>query len=202
MFHVKQLENQILPAKELLERYMALVLKWQKAVNLISNKEVSSLWERHILDSAQLYFLIKDDKKILVDLGSGGGFPAVVIAILNKVLNGPLEQIVLIESDNKKSVFLQEVSRVLGLNLTILNKRIEDVDSIHADVITSRALGQVDLLLKLSQSFYTKETVFLLLKGKNIDEEHSNLSYTCKWKKQNSLTSDTGCIITITEVIY
>lgn len=202
MFHVKQLENQILPAKNLLERYMALVLKWQKAVNLVSNKEISSLWNRHILDSAQLYFLIPNDKKVLVDLGSGGGFPAVVIAILNKVLKGPLEKVVLIESDNKKSVFLQEVSRLLDLNLTILNQRIEDVKSVKADVITSRALGQVDLLLNLSQSFYTKETVFLLLKGQNIDEELSKISYTCKWKKQNSLTSDTGCIITITEVVY
>ena len=143
MFHVKQLENQILPAKNLLERYMALVLKWQKAVNLVSNKEISSLWDRHILDSAQLYFLIPNDKKVLVDLGSGGGFPAVVIAILNKVLKGPLEKVVLIESANKKSVFLQEVSRLLDLNLTILNQRIEDVKSVKADVITSRALGHL-----------------------------------------------------------
>ncbi|MBO7244078.1 MAG: 16S rRNA (guanine(527)-N(7))-methyltransferase RsmG [Alphaproteobacteria bacterium] len=199
---MKQLENQILPAKDLLKRYEALVLKWQKAVNLVSNKEVSSLWSRHILDSAQLYFLISNDKRVLVDLGSGGGFPAVVIAILNKVLNGPLEKVVLIESDNKKSIFLKEVSRLLDLNLTVLNQRIEDVDTIKADVITSRALGQVDLLLRLSQQFYTKETVFLLLKGQNVDEEISKLSYTCKCEKQKSLISDTGCILTITEVVY
>lgn len=202
MFHVKQLENQILPAKDLLERYIALVLKWQKAVNLVSNKELSSLWTRHVLDSAQLYFKIQSSAKTLVDLGSGGGFPAVVIAILNKALKGPLTKIVLIESDNKKSIFLQEVSRVLDLNLIVLNKRIEDVEPIIADVITSRALGVVELLLTLSRPFYTKETIFLLLKGQNVDEELANLSYNCQYKKTMSKTSDSGCILTITEVAY
>lgn len=199
---MKQLENKILPAKEMLERYMALVLKWQKAVNLVSNKEISFLWDRHILDSAQLYFLISQEKKVLVDLGSGGGFPAVVIAILNKVLQGPLKKIILVESDNKKSVFLQEVSRHLGLNLIILNKRIEDITDITADLITSRALADVEALLTLSRSFYTKETEFLLLKGKNIDDELLKISYICQYEKINSKTSKEGCILKITEVVY
>lgn len=202
MFHVKQLTNQILPAKEMLERYMALVLKWQKAVNLVSNKEIDSLWERHILDSAQIYFLIPENKRVLIDLGSGGGFPAIVISILNKALKGPLEKIVLIESDNKKSVFLQEVSRLLDLNITVLNKRIEQVDEVTADVITSRALGSVDLLLSSARSFYTKETLFLLLKGQNVDAEISNVSYTCKYEKLASKTNESGCILKITEVVY
>lgn len=202
MFHVKQLEQQILPAQDLLEQYIALIKKWQKAVNLVSNKEINMLWERHILDSAQLFFEIDANSSTLVDLGSGGGFPAIVIAILNKKLNGPLKRIVLIESDNKKTIFLKEVSRLLDLNLEVLNARIEDVSDIKADVITSRALGSVSLLLDFGRSFYKKDTKFILLKGVSIEDElkHINISY--KKEKIASRIDNNGCILKITEVDY
>lgn len=202
MFHVKQLEKQIFPANDLLNQYANLVKKWQKAVNLVSNKELNSLWDRHILDSAQLYFEIEKQAKTLVDMGSGGGFPAVVVAILNKVLKGNLTRIVLIESDNKKNVFLKEISRVLDLNLEIINSRIEDVTDIKADVITSRALGSVSLLLKLGSTFYKKDTSFLLLKGEAVDIELKNVSLVCKKEKITSKTNKNGCILKITEVEY
>ncbi len=202
MFHVKQLEKQIFPANDLLNQYVNLIKKWQKAVNLVSNKELNSLWERHILDSAQLYFEIDKKAKTLVDMGSGGGFPAVVVAILNKVLKGSLTRIVLIESDNKKTVFLKEISRVLDLNLEILNSRIEEVANIKADVITSRALGSVSLLLDLGSVFYKKGTSFLLLKGESVDFELKNVSLLCKKEKITSKTNKNGCILKITEVEY
>lgn len=202
MFHVKQLEQQILPAQDLLEQYITLIKKWQKAVNLVSNKEINMLWERHILDSAQLFFEIDANSSTLVDLGSGGGFPAIVIAILNKKLNGPLKRIVLIESDNKKTIFLKEVSRLLDLNLEVLNARIEDISDIKADVITSRALGSVSLLLDFGRSFYKKDTKFILLKGVSIEDElkHINISY--KKEKIASRIDNNGCILKITEVDY
>ena len=202
MFHVKQLEQQIFPAHDLLNQYVALVKKWQKAVNLVSNKELNSLWERHILDSAQLYFEINKNAKILVDLGSGGGFPAVVVAILNKVLNGGLQRIILIESDNKKTVFLKEVSRVLALNLEVLNARIEEINDIKADIISSRALGSVALLLNLGASFYKSDTTYLLLKGESVDLELKEVPFLFKKEKITSKTNKNGCILKITEVEY
>ncbi len=202
MFHVKQFEEKILPAKELLQEYMSLVIKWQKAVNLVSSKEINNLWIRHILDSAQLYFFIPNQAKVLVDMGSGGGFPAVVIAILNKVFNGSLSDIILIESDNKKAVFLKEVSRVLKLNLTVLNERIENIQNIKADVITSRALGTLDVLLHWGRCFYKKETCFLFLKGINVQNELKNIGFTCKSEKMISKIDKDGCILKITEVKY
>ena len=198
---MKQLEQKILPAKDLLEQYVALIKKWQKAVNLVSNKEINTLWERHILDSAQLFFEIKNGNT-LVDLGSGGGFPAIVIAILNKKLNGPLKRIVLIESDNKKTIFLKEVSRILDLNLDVLNERIEDITNVKADIITSRALGSVSLLLDLGRSFYNKNTQYILLKGVSVDDELKKLNISCKNEKIESKIDKNGCILKITEVEY
>lgn len=202
MFHVKQLEKQILPAKKLLESYMLLIKKWQKAVNLVSNTEINSLWERHILDSAQVFFEIPKEARILIDMGSGGGFPAVVVAILNKVLNGHLTKIVLIESDNKKSIFLKEVSRILDLNLIVLNERIERIKGISADVITARALASTDMLLEWGREFYKNDTIFLFLKGKLVDDELSLIPYSCNINKLNSKIDKDGCVLKITEVAY
>ncbi len=202
MFHVKQLEKQILPAKKLLESYMLLIKKWQKAVNLVSNTEINSLWERHILDSAQVFFEIPKEARILIDMGSGGGFPAVVVAILNKVLNGHLTKIVLIESDNKKSIFLKEVSRILDLNLIVLNERIERIKGISADVITARALASTDMLLEWGREFYKNDTIFLFLKGKLVDDELSLIPYSCNISKLNSKIDKDGCVLKITEVAY
>ena len=202
MFHVKQLELKILSAKELLQDYINLVIKWQKAVNLVSNKEISNLWERHILDSAQLYFYLPTDAKVMVDMGSGGGFPAVVIAILNKILRGNLKEIILVESDNKKAVFLKEVSRQLDLNLIVLNERLENIQNIKADVITSRALGSVELLLEWGRAFYKNGTEFLFLKGSNVENELKNTKFIFKNEKFESSVNKDGCILKITEVKY
>ena len=89
------LNQKIAPAIPALEAYWSLLLKWQKTVNLISSKTIESGWNRHILDSAQLYFLIENQQHTLMDVGSGGGLPGIVIAILNKELHGPLTKIIL-----------------------------------------------------------------------------------------------------------
>ena len=85
----KELEKNILPAVPDLKKYWELLLLWQKSVNLISSKTIENGWERHILDSAQLYFLLSNQQDSLMDVGSGAGLPGLVIAILNKVLKGP-----------------------------------------------------------------------------------------------------------------
>lgn len=210
MFHVytswvkshKQLENEILPAVKMLREYEQLVLKWQKSLNLISKNDEKVLWQRHILDSAQVYFLLPGGAEIMIDMGSGGGFPALVVAILNKCLNGPLKSIILIESDSKKCVFLREVVRQLALDAIIINDRIENVADVKADVITARALSAVGNLVQWGRAFYKNESVFLLCKGENVDCEIMDNKIPCKIEKMPSLVNKTSCILKITEVEY
>lgn len=197
---MKQLEKQIIPAVPLLKTYVNLVLKWQKAVNLISNNETSDIWKRHILDSAQLFFLIPPTARSLIDMGSGGGFPGLVIAILNSILKGPLKEITLVESDSKKSIFLQEAARELGLKVSILNQRLEHIEDKKADVITSRALGSVADLLKWGRHLKKEKTLFLFLKGVHVSEELKQNPFLCQIEKIPSQIDIHGCILKITEV--
>ena len=146
----KELEQKIEPAVPLLKQYWNLLLKWQKTVNLISSKTIEEGWNRHILDCAQIYFLLENQNHSLMDVGSGGGLPAIVIAILNTVLKGPLTSITLVESDLKKSLFLQECARELHLNITIIRERIENIQQ-SPDVITARAFAPLNELLTVIQ---------------------------------------------------
>ncbi len=185
-----------------LEKYIELLKKWQKAVNLVSSYTLSDVWKRHILDSAQLYPLLPIKNITLVDMGSGAGFPALVLAILNKNNNGPIQNIFLIESDMKKSLFLKEVVRELNLSVKILNKRIELVSDIKADVLTARALSSLSDLLVLGKNFIYSDTVCLFLKGENYEKEIKNCFIPCKIEKIKSITNSNSSVLKITEVLY
>lgn len=170
MLSKSELELKIQPAVPLLKKYWELVLLWQKRVNLISNNTVQDGWNRHILDSAQVYFCLPENCCSLMDVGSGAGFPALVVAVLNKVLQGSLQKIILVESDRKKALFLEECARVLDVNIIVLNQRIEDVQE-KTDVITARAFAPLKKLLPLIQKNVSRETFLLLPKGKTGDME-------------------------------
>lgn len=197
---MKQIEQNILEAIPLLKRYEALICKWQKAVNLVSSKSLNELWERHILDSAQLYAYLPKGAKVLVDMGSGAGFPGLVLAVLNHVYQGGLTAVYLVESDSKKCVFLREAARELGVSVHVLDKRIEEITDIKADVITSRALARVDKLLAYGTQFLKKNTVFLLLKGVGAPQELVENKVPCRVETFSSQTEKQGCILRITEV--
>ena len=196
-----ELEQKIKPANPLLKQYWDLLLKWQKTINLISVKTIKEGWERHILDSAQLYFFIKNQEHILLDVGSGGGLPGVVIAILNHELKGPLNKIVLVESDIRKSVFLKECARILNLNIDIKNERIENI-CVNPDVITARAFAPLNELLDMVRPNVSRETTLLLPKGKNVDEEIHNNIKKCQIEKIKNIINSDGCILKIREVVY
>lgn len=132
--------------------YEALLRQWQPHINLIANSTLAELWQRHILDSAQL-FPLSPDAKIWLDLGSGGGFPALTIACLLKQRNAELENtaaahIFLIESNGKKVSFLRRVIQQLALPATVYQNRIEDkiTDLPLPNVITARALSSLENL--------------------------------------------------------
>ena len=192
----KELEQKIEPAIPMLKQYWDLLLKWQKTVNLISSKTIEDGWNRHILDSAQLYFLLENQENSLMDVGSGGGLPAVVIAILNQTLQGSLTSITLVESDLKKSLFLQECARTLHVNFNVLRERVENVKQ-SPDVITARAFAPLNELLLLVQNNVSRETVLLLPKGKSVDEEIKNNLWKCEIEKIKNIVNSDGCILKI-----
>jgi len=196
-----ELEQKISKAIPALKEFWDLLLKWQKSVNLISPKTIENGWDRHILDSAQLYFLIENSAKKMMDVGSGGGFPGMVIAILNQALKGPLKEIILVESDLKKSLFLQEATRLLKVNVVVKRDRIENLKS-KPDVITARAFAPLSELLTLVKQNVSRETILILPKGKSVDDEIQSNHYRCEIEKLENIINPEGTILKIKEVDY
>lgn len=151
---------------ERLEIYAALLEKWNPTINLVSRSTIGDLWSRHFLDSAQIFDLIPEEAYRCLDLGSGGGFPGLVLAILSQEKN-PARQVTLVESDLRKSAFLQTVAREVGLGTEIKACRIEALEPFGADVMTARALAPLSTLLNFAKMHlaYGGEAIFL--KGAN-----------------------------------
>lgn len=155
---------------EHLEHYEILVKRWSKSINLISTASVNTMWSRHILDSAQLYLNLPQKCKVWLDLGSGAGFPGLVISVLAKQFYPPLH-VYLVESDKRKSVFLKTVIRELLLDATVINDRIESADVPKADVVSARALTSLTGLLAYAYPHIKEGGSCLFLKGKNWEKE-------------------------------
>lgn len=153
-----------------LETYAALLSKWNKRINLVSRKSLNDVWKRHFLDSAQLLSISRDDAKKWVDLGSGAGFPGLVVAILAAELRPELH-VTLIDSDQRKGVFLETVAREVNVSVTIVQKRVDEVVCVGADIISARALAPLTDLLKLAQIHAAKNCQYLFLKGENYESE-------------------------------
>jgi len=159
--------------------YESLLRKWQPHINLIANSTVNNIWQRHILDSAQLYPLASDARNWL-DLGSGGGFPAIVIACLLKQRNeenSSVAHIDLVESNGKKTVFLRQVIEALNLPASVHQERIEHIlPALPApQVITARALASLDNLCSyiapLALKAEGRAPIALLQKGRLYEQE-------------------------------
>jgi 16S rRNA (guanine527-N7)-methyltransferase len=142
----------------------ALVVKWNKSINLVSRASEVEIWRRHIHDSAQLFRGPSDENDVWLDIGSGGGFPGLVLAVIAKS-QAPDRSHILVESDQRKATFLREVSRQLGLRVTVHTKRIEQLEPQRADVITARAVASLRLLLPWICRHTKPGGIALLLKG-------------------------------------
>ncbi len=157
---------------EKLELYGRLLIQWQKAVNLVAPATIPQLWQRHFANSAQLLRLAPR-AKIWVDLGSGGGFPALVIAIM--LANQEECCVHLIESNARKCAFLSEAARQTGAPARVHNARIADVAASGAvpaaGVVTARALAPLDALLELALPFFGNASAALFLKGREAGVE-------------------------------
>jgi 16S rRNA (guanine527-N7)-methyltransferase len=143
--------------------YEKLLLKWQETKNLIGKSTIASLWDRHFLDSAQLIDIPM--KGPILDIGSGAGFPGLVLSILLPT------KVFLVESDTKKSMFLNTVIAEVGCNAEVINKRLEDIQPFNVQTITARALAPLSRMLIFIEPFITSSTECIFLKGKNAQDE-------------------------------
>ena len=150
--------------------YRDLLLKWQKTINLVSPATLQNVWERHFEDSLQLLDFIPQNVKKICDIGSGAGFPGLLIAIQR-----PDIHVDLIEADTRKCAFLQTVSRETECqNITVYNDRIENVmDAIEADCLTSRALASLRQIIHYAEPLWDKnpDLIMVLPKGANFQSE-------------------------------
>ena len=151
------------------EAYLVLLEKWQRRINLVADSTMADVWQRHILDSAQLVNFYPLDTKKVLDVGSGAGFPGLVLAIMGNV------EVDLVESDQRKAIFLSTVVRSLGLPAKVYNQRIETLPNLAPDVITARALAPVPKLMKLIENQISLDTVCLFLKGASVEDELTEL---------------------------
>ena len=151
------------------------VKKWNKAINLIGRSSVEDMWKRHVLDSAQIFELLPNDSRRWADLGSGGGFPGLVIAVLALERAQKLETI-LVESDGRKAVFLRHVVQELALRATVRSDRIEDTPTIGADVVSARALAPLDTLCWMAFRHLGPNGVALFQKGASYGAELKDCS--------------------------
>ena len=171
--------------------YLTLLEKWQARINLVANSTLAEAWQRHILDSGQLAAFYPPQTKNIMDVGSGAGFPGLVLAIMGGVT------VDLVESDQRKAVFLSTVIRELDLPAKVHNQRIETLPQLFPDVITARALAPVPKLLKLIENQLSPESVCLFLKGAAVQDELTNLQTysTMDATTHSSLSGPTGVVL-------
>ena len=153
-----------------LQQFADLLCKWNKKINLVSSAGMSDLWERHIVDSAQVFSYAPQGTGHWVDLGSGGGLPGIVCAVLAQD-SLPECRFTLIESDHRKSAFLMTAARELALPLSVLTERAEAAAPQGADIVTARALAPLDQLLPLVMRHIAETGIAILPKGKNHAQE-------------------------------
>ncbi len=185
-----------------LESYAQLLRKWQAVQNLVSRETLNAVWSRHFADSLQVLKLLKTGDRAFLDLGSGGGLPALPLSI---ALKSPNHHFTLIEPNGRKVSFLRTVARELGLIVTVEGVRSNQVDSRETpvpDVITSRALAGLPTLCGWMQPFFGPETRAILHKGREHVEELAEA--VPQWDFNVVVTkSDTdaeGVLLTLTDL--
>lgn len=154
---------------ERLQSFADLLEKWNPRINLVSKASLPDLWTRHIVDSMQVFRLAPPAKK-WVDLGSGGGFPGIIAAIMAAEYR-PDTTFTLIESDQRKAVFLRSAARACDLKITVLSQRIESAPPQQANVISARALSDLTTLIGYAQRHAAPDCTMLFPKGKTWGKE-------------------------------
>jgi 16S rRNA (guanine527-N7)-methyltransferase len=177
-----------------LSHFADLLLRWNATLNLIAARDANVVWERHIADSLQLVPLLPPGIERAVDLGSGGGFPGLVLAIATGV------RFDLIESDRRKASFLRTAILETGAPASVHNFRIEDATVPSALLVTARALAPLPRLLPMAARFLADEGICLFLKGGKVEEELTTAAqdWTMTAVRIPSRTSPDGIVLRVT----
>jgi 16S rRNA (guanine527-N7)-methyltransferase len=175
-----------------LQDYVELLKKWQKTINLISPSTISDIWFRHIIDSVQLIEYI-DENDVIADIGSGAGFPGLVLGMLG------VKSMTLIESDTRKAVFLREAARITHTNIHIVNQRVEDASLSDFSVITARGFASIKAVLASLSDKINTNSKLLLLKGKKYKSEieEAQREYSFDYKVYPSITDKESAVLII-----
>ena len=188
-------------SRETLDRlkiHVDLLHDWSARHNLVSRRSLDDVWRRHVWDSAQLAAFVPQNAAKIVDLGSGAGFPGLVLATLLR----DRVSVTLYEATRKKAEFLEHAAHVLGLKVEIRNMRIEDESKRPYDVVAARAVAPLGALLGYSQRFCTPATVCLFLKGQSVAAEltEARKSWRMIVSQHQSVTDPSGVILKIREL--
>ncbi|OAN84837.1 16S rRNA (guanine(527)-N(7))-methyltransferase RsmG [Sulfitobacter geojensis] len=184
-----------------LEDFAALVQKWTVKINLVSKSSSEDLWNRHVLDSAQL-FELAPRKGRWVDLGSGGGFPSIVVAILAQGA-GTDHAITLVESDQRKAVFLRTAIRELALDAKVLSERIENLPPLKADILSARALTDLAGLFGFADLHLDAKGLALFPKGAQWEKELKSAQeqWQCSYDVIKSKSNPEAAILKIKDIV-
>lgn len=186
-----------------LDTYEALLRKWNPKINLVAPSTLDDLWTRHFTDSAQLWELRPKGAKTWLDLGSGAGFPGLVIAILAAELEPELT-VTLVESDARKATFMRTVTQSTGILVKVLTTRIETLSPSRWDVISARGLAPLPRLLALIQPNFSPSTTALLPKGATAENELAEALAFWRFSVQKvpSRTDPRGLILKIGDLSH
>lgn len=186
-----------------LDIIVALLEKWQRTINLVAPATLPVVWTRHVADSLQLVPLAGAATR-WVDLGSGGGFPGLVVAAA--LAERPDADVTLVESDSRKAAFLREAARLADLPVTVVPSRIEQVAGVLApgvEVVSARALAPLPRLLQLAAPFLAQGATGLFLKGQDVDNEltESAKSWRINSEISPSLTGSGGHVLIVRSAV-
>ncbi|MEQ1782733.1 MAG: 16S rRNA (guanine(527)-N(7))-methyltransferase RsmG [Hyphomonadaceae bacterium] len=190
-------------SRETLERvhvYLEVLDEWRERINLIGPGEGRHLWRRHVLDSLQLIEQIPGEATKIVDLGSGAGFPGLLIACA--VAERPGVSVTLVEKSVRKSQFLQAAIAEVGLPAKVINVRIEEAPREKFDLLTARALAPLPKLLGYGYAWLKPSGKALLMKGKDAEAElaEARQAWTFNMSDRASLSSPEGRVLTISSI--
>ena len=181
--------------------YKNLLSKWNKKINLVSKNTLVDIWVRHFLDSGQIIKHVEASGKRWVDLGSGAGFPGLVVALLLRDRKIDCD-LVLVEKNPKKCLFLNEVMRKLNLSAEVVNDNIYALEPLKADILTTRAFSELNNLIEIAFRHRKEDGICLFLKGENyMIELDKTLNYWFfDYDIVDSLSSPSGKIIRVKKI--
>lgn len=178
------------------ERFQALLLEWNKKINLVGKNEIKQLFNRHILDSAQVGLMIPERRSAILDFGSGAGFPGMILAMMG------FNNIVLVEVDKRKCAFLYEAARQCEISPAIFADRLENMPAQSFDIVTSRGVDSVVGVIRHALPFIKENSEIYLWKSNGLENEVTQAAALYRFDSEviESMTSEHGKILLVSHI--